>query len=160
MKSARGFTLIELLVVISIIGILVSILTVNFNNARDDARNKALRTSLSQVQLALEVFKAQNKSYPTTLTQLLPEYIAKIPSTADSGNTACSIIYNTYSSSTSYKLVAQRCVTGVTAQANGIQPADDFARCPSSCPSTGNCVSSQQNFFESLAVYSPGAACQ
>jgi prepilin-type N-terminal cleavage/methylation domain-containing protein len=59
-----GFTLVELLVVISIIGILASVIFVSFDGARESARNGAIMTELKEMQLALEVFRAQNDRYP------------------------------------------------------------------------------------------------
>ncbi|HMO78519.1 MAG TPA: type II secretion system protein [Candidatus Paceibacterota bacterium] len=64
-SSLTGFTLIELLVVIGIIAILSSILYANFNEARMIARDKARMTSLKEVQLALELYKAQYGVYPS-----------------------------------------------------------------------------------------------
>jgi len=62
----KGFSLIEVLVVVSIIGILSSLIYVNFNEARNQSRNRALQTQLKEVQLAIELYKSQNGSYPPT----------------------------------------------------------------------------------------------
>lgn len=66
-KKYAGFTLIEILVVTSIISILSAILYASFTSARQDARNKIMRTTLSEIQLALEVYRAQNGFYPSPL---------------------------------------------------------------------------------------------
>lgn len=63
-----GFTLIEMLVVISIVGILMGILYASFGEAKDDARNKTIRTELAETQLALELYKAQYGRYPKSPT--------------------------------------------------------------------------------------------
>lgn len=65
----RGFTLIEILVTITIIGILASILFANFSDAKDTSRNKALRVELKELQLALELYKAQHDEYPAVFVQ-------------------------------------------------------------------------------------------
>lgn len=52
-----GFTLIELLIVISILGILAALVTVNFNQARQRARDVARKNDLKQIQKALELYK-------------------------------------------------------------------------------------------------------
>lgn len=63
-NKKAGFTLIELLVVIGIIAILSAILYANFSQARMIARDKARLTTLKEMQLALELYKAQNGEYP------------------------------------------------------------------------------------------------
>jgi len=63
-QSRFGFTLVEVLVVISIISILTSVLYVNFNAARENSRDQVRKTDLKQLQLAIELYKAQNGSYP------------------------------------------------------------------------------------------------
>jgi prepilin-type N-terminal cleavage/methylation domain-containing protein len=163
-----AFTLIEILVVIGIIGILAAVLSANFNDARIDARNKAVRTSLSEVQLALEVYKAQNDEYPEDLSLLVPDYIASLPQSSISANSECDI-YNSHDGgdpgSAYYKLTAYRCFAGATSDANGIQRDDEFARCPGSCSSCGGDTFDDDYresdiFYESMAVYSNGGQCE
>ncbi len=60
----RGFTLIELLVVISIIGLLSSIVLTSVNSARAKARDARRIADLKQIQLALELYYADNNAYP------------------------------------------------------------------------------------------------
>ena len=64
--SRIGFTLIEVLVVVSIISILTSVLYVNFNAARENSRDQVRKTDMKQLQLAIELYKAQNGSYPAS----------------------------------------------------------------------------------------------
>jgi prepilin-type N-terminal cleavage/methylation domain-containing protein len=156
-----GFTLIEILVVVSIIGILVAILVANFSDARENSKVKALRTTLGEVQLALEVYKAQNGRYPTDTTALAPSFIHDLPVAANFGRGACSFIYSVEPTNGSYyKLTANRCATSPsTDNGVGITQNDEFARCPSTCASTGNCVPSDPAFFKSMAVYSAGGEC-
>jgi prepilin-type N-terminal cleavage/methylation domain-containing protein len=59
-----GFTLVELIVVIAIIGILAGIVYANFGIARAVARDDARKVALKEVQLALDLYKAQHGSYP------------------------------------------------------------------------------------------------
>lgn len=188
-SSRKGFTLIEILVVVSIIGILVAILTVNFTKVRGDARNKGIKTSLSEIQLSLAVYKAQNGRYPDAdsgckiisgsldtadsvacgsapyITSLRPDFIAALPSHTASGNSSCKIVYQVDKTNKSYyKLTAQNCFSGALAASTGIQPSDEYARCPSSC---GTCNGSTFNatyqglaaFYESMSVYSNGGEC-
>lgn len=62
---SKGFTLVELLVVISIIAILASVVTVNVSSSRQKARDAKRTADLLAVQSALELYYADNKSYPS-----------------------------------------------------------------------------------------------
>lgn len=160
---SRGFTLIEILVVIAIIGILVSAITINFSSSRENTRNEVLRSEMKEVQLALELYKAQYGEYPAALTGvsgctggstnyrwardlptgscsgreyiqgLVPQFLPQLPRAADSQNSDC--IFNYYVSPNQdwYKLTAAECISGADSAAEGIQPDDELARCMSSC---------------------------
>jgi prepilin-type N-terminal cleavage/methylation domain-containing protein len=60
----KGFTLVELLVVVAIIALLSAVLFANFGDARMSARDKARMTELKELQLSLELYKAQYGRYP------------------------------------------------------------------------------------------------
>ncbi|MDI6602988.1 MAG: type II secretion system protein, partial [Patescibacteria group bacterium] len=62
----KGFTLIELLVVIAVIGLLASIVLMNIQTVRAKARDKRRMQELKQLQIALEMYYNQNRSYPNT----------------------------------------------------------------------------------------------
>jgi prepilin-type N-terminal cleavage/methylation domain-containing protein len=64
----RGFTMIELLVVIGIIGILSTVLFLGATEAREDAWNKKIKAELQNVQVALELYKADEGEYPVPQT--------------------------------------------------------------------------------------------
>lgn len=64
LSTKSGFTLIEILVVVAIIGILVSIVSVNFNEARQQSRDRVRMSDLKQLQLALTLYKSQYGRYP------------------------------------------------------------------------------------------------
>ena len=154
-----GFTLLEILVVLAVIGILATILVANFSDARKNSKNKLIRTTLSEVQLALEVYKAQNSQYPASIGALVPSYIQRIPEAGDFANGSCSFNYVTGGSNSYYKLTAQNCFAGATSQANGVSQNDEFARCPTTCGGAGVCNPASLNFYESMAVYSIGGEC-
>ncbi len=65
-KNLRGFTLIELLVVISIIGLLSALVIVNFNAARERARDVQRKSDLDQTKKALRLYYNDNNLYPET----------------------------------------------------------------------------------------------
>lgn len=61
----NGFTLIELLVVISIIGMLAALIMVNFNAARERARDVQRKSDMDQIKKALRMYYNDNGQYPT-----------------------------------------------------------------------------------------------
>jgi len=63
----KGFTLIELLVAISIIGVLSSFLLVNFIGVRQRSRDGVRKSDLRQIQSALELYRADQGNYPSSL---------------------------------------------------------------------------------------------
>lgn len=185
----RGFTLIEIMVVITIVSLLAAVLFVNFNDARQDARNRALAASMKEVQLGIELYRAQKGNYPpaqnigvsgcsgvgTGFTfadsvycgtnpvadELVPEFMADFIAEAESANPDCHLVYMVDSTDGSwYKLLAENCYGGATSAAEGIQADDALARCSSTCPATGSCVSSAADFYQSYAIYSAGGQCK
>ncbi len=185
----KGFTLIEILVVVSIIGILSAVLYANFNDARQEARNKSMQAELKNVQLALELYKAQNNRYPDTasignpcngtsfgvswavssgcgttpfISGVVPEFIAELPLHTDSKNSSCEIRYQVESANGEwYKLTAENCLEGAANASEGVQPGDEFARCLSSCGASCNTTYTNSSpFYESYAIYSAGGECE
>lgn len=65
-STKKGFTLIELLVVISVIAVLTTLLMVNFVGIRQRGRDGQRKSNLYSIQSALELYRADNGSYPLT----------------------------------------------------------------------------------------------
>lgn len=85
---SSGFTLIELLVVIVIISILATLLMANFVGVRQRGRDGQRKSDLRQIQAALELYRADNGSYPpnaslstcgTSFSSGTTVYMQKIP---------------------------------------------------------------------------------
>ncbi len=82
-KSNKAFTLIELLVVISIIAILSTIGLVYYGNFIKSSRDAKRQSDLKFIQSALEDYKADQQSYPASLSVLTTGtrvYMSQIPS--------------------------------------------------------------------------------
>ena len=62
----KGFTLIELMAVIVILGILATVVAVNVSPFLQRANLEKVRADISQIEKALELYKFNELSYPTT----------------------------------------------------------------------------------------------
>jgi len=98
-KQESGFTLIELLIVIAIIGILAAIAIPNLLAAVQRGRQKKSMADMRSLATAVESYAVDNNVYPSgiceglytadtasalttsSLTVLVPSYIAKVPYT-------------------------------------------------------------------------------
>jgi len=93
-QEKDGFTLIELLVVISLIGILMGIMLVSFQGTRKSARDGKRKADLEQIRSALEIYRSDCSSYPSSLNfggnltgscPTLQTYMATVPQDMLSG---------------------------------------------------------------------------
>ncbi|MBP3364189.1 MAG: type II secretion system major pseudopilin GspG, partial [Pseudomonas sp.] len=73
----RGFTLIEIMVVVVIIGVLGAIVVPQFMNRPDQAKVTAARTDIQAIATALEMYRLDTFSYPSTQQGL--EALSKHP---------------------------------------------------------------------------------
>ena len=94
---SRGFTIIELLIVIVIIGILVAITAVSFGGITKQAKESALKSELKRISTSLELHKAKNGTYPTSLATAIPPI---------ANPTNANITYAPLNNGTSYSLTA------------------------------------------------------
>ncbi len=65
-KAASGYTLMELLIVITIIGVLLSIAVVNLKGTPDEARIASAKQELRTMELALDLYRMHNATYPSS----------------------------------------------------------------------------------------------
>lgn len=65
-KKRNGFTLVELMVVIVIIGLLATIVALNVIPSGDTARVQKAKADIATIEQALEMYRLQQNSYPTT----------------------------------------------------------------------------------------------
>jgi prepilin-type N-terminal cleavage/methylation domain-containing protein len=68
-KKQSGFTIVELLIVIVVIGILATLVIVTFSGVQQKARDTKRETDVKALASQLEVYYANNGSYPA-LAQL------------------------------------------------------------------------------------------
>ena len=64
--ARRGFTLLELVVVIIVLGLLAAIVAPQILGRVSDARSTAAQTQIELIGTALDNYKLDNGSYPTT----------------------------------------------------------------------------------------------
>lgn len=65
-RRARGFTLIEIMVVVVILGILAAIIVPNIMGTPGTARITAAKADIKLIESALELYKLDNFTYPST----------------------------------------------------------------------------------------------
>ena len=121
----RGFTIVELLIVIVVIAILAAITIVAYTGIQERARFSAMRSDISNINKAIQLYYADNGSYPITpnttacngnwcgwdqvtgdafIPGLSPEYIATIPQLPTANASSDTYLYRS-PSGTDYKLI-------------------------------------------------------
>lgn len=66
LSTQRGFTLIEIMVVIVILGVLAALVAPNMLGRPSDARITAAKSDINSVGNALDLYKLDNYTYPST----------------------------------------------------------------------------------------------
>jgi len=75
-KSNQGFTILELMIVVVILGILGAVVVPKLMDAPDKANITKAKHDISQIELALDMYKLEYFKYPTTeegLETLVPK---------------------------------------------------------------------------------------
>lgn len=76
-KGVRGFTLIEVMVVVVILGILAALIVPKIMSRPEQARLVKVKNDISAIQTALDLYKMDNYTYPSTDQGL--EALVKMP---------------------------------------------------------------------------------
>lgn len=65
-SSVRGFTLLEVMVVLAIIGGIMALVATNILGSAADANIKTTKAQMKLIENALDLYKLDNFTYPTT----------------------------------------------------------------------------------------------
>jgi general secretion pathway protein G len=80
LRGQRGFTLLEVMVVVVILGILAALVVPRIVSRPDEARTVAAKQDIATLMQALQLYRLDNRSYPST-EQGLQALVAR-PATA------------------------------------------------------------------------------
>ncbi len=65
-RAEAGFTLVEVMVVVVIIGLLATVVMINVLPSQDRAMKEKARTDVAVLEQAVETYRLENLSFPTT----------------------------------------------------------------------------------------------
>jgi len=80
--ARRGFTLLEMMLVVMIIGILATVVVVNFGGSSDKVRKQVTKSRLGQVKSELLTYNLQFGTYPPSIDIMMtlrPPSFEKLP---------------------------------------------------------------------------------
>lgn len=68
-KGSKGFSLAEILIVLGIMGILATVVVLNFSNSDTGAKENTLRANAATIREALDLYRADHGWYPGDATK-------------------------------------------------------------------------------------------
>lgn len=74
-KKDEGFTLIEMLLVLLVISVLIILIVPNIAKQSDTVQAKGCEAQIKMVQGQVEAYRIQTGKVPTSVQQLVPEYL-------------------------------------------------------------------------------------
>ncbi|MDO4178103.1 MAG: prepilin-type N-terminal cleavage/methylation domain-containing protein [Phascolarctobacterium sp.] len=74
-RKQGGFTLIEVVAAAAIIGIMATMLLPNLSGANDRVKNAKLSSDLATIDQAVQLYRLDNGTVPTNLSDLQPDYL-------------------------------------------------------------------------------------
>ncbi|MEW9677525.1 competence type IV pilus major pilin ComGC [Lentibacillus sp. L22] len=72
-KNQKGFTLIEMLIVLMIISVLIILIVPNLATKSKEVNNKGCDALVNVVQSQIDSYYVDNKSYPSSINDLVKE---------------------------------------------------------------------------------------
>lgn len=75
LRKQGGFSLIEVVAAAAIIGIMATMLMPSLSGANDRVKNAKLSNDLATIDQAIQLYKMDNGSAPTALSELDSEYL-------------------------------------------------------------------------------------
>ena len=85
-KCSRGFTLPEILIAIGIFIIILGVVIVRLDDARTAGRDAIRVKDLGEISGALEKYYTKNNTYPVSLNDLQPDFLAEVPQDPKDGS--------------------------------------------------------------------------
>ncbi|ATD30216.1 prepilin-type N-terminal cleavage/methylation domain-containing protein [Macrococcoides bohemicum] len=74
-RKNDGFTLIEMLLVLLVISVLIIVIIPNIAKQSDNVQNTGCTAQVKMVQGQIEAYKLQNGKAPTSINELVPEFL-------------------------------------------------------------------------------------
>ncbi len=122
LRGNAGFTLLEVLAVVALLGVLGAMLLPSLDSAAGRAKNARLESDLATIDNAILLYKMDNGTCPSALSDLVDEYIAKGKEFKDATGTELS--YTPAGDKLSYSLTGKN-AAGETVTSDGSSNAEE-----------------------------------